>query len=108
MPIGITPTGTVPMMSPVAASNAATMYEEGLVTHRVPADDKDLPMGSAAIAVLIEVFAIENAGDGALRAVVADVTALTVAIYVPAASDPSVADASAAYSPLTSAGFPRF
>src|SRR5205814_7772627 len=121
---GFRPTGAVPRRSPVAESNAVTRLVDAFVAQTLPRPGRDgsrvAPAGSDGCAssataarspeprVVVEVRAIEKAGDGALGELMSCATALTVAIYVPAARRASVAEISAEHSTLTCAGLPRF
>src|SRR5688572_27317485 len=88
IPVGVSPTGIVASTSPVVASNAATMCVDEFVTHSTPCDSAiagaagGVSTATGDIAVMSDVVldVMTNAGDGALRALEDDATALTVAM----------------------------
>src|SRR5258706_886844 len=120
---GITPTGAVPRMSPVAASKAATMLVDAFVTQTVssevegdavPASHRADAGAGSPIRLFQEESGAElvpdtaKVAEGALRVDPPDATAVTVAMNVPAGNAASVVVMSAEDCPLTGTGLPRF
>src|SRR6187402_2974862 len=100
------------------------MLVDGFVTHRSPfvrvsensgggslSAGCDTTTSSAGRPILMaerRPASMTNGGEGALRPVPLEPTALTVATYVPGLSFSSVSEISAVHSPVTIGGFPRF